>query len=86
MNNPDDDSSLTKSKSSTSDLSSPDRSPTGKKRLSIKDFEQLKQLGKGSFAEVYLARNMSNNKLLAIKILDKYFMHKVSDIFYALAK
>jgi serine/threonine protein kinase len=75
MNNPDYDSS--KTKSSTSDLSSPDRSPI--KRLSIKDFDLLKQLGKGSFAEVYLARN-SSNTLLAIKILDKHFMQKVHTI------
>jgi serine/threonine protein kinase len=74
--NENDDSMITKSKSSTSDISSPDISPNSKKRLSIKDFEIIKLLGKGAFAEVFLAKNKSN-KHIAIKTLDKHFMHKV---------
>jgi serine/threonine protein kinase len=65
-------------KSSTTDISSCDTSPTAKKRLSIKDFEVIKLLGKGAFAEVFLAKNIFNNNLLAIKVLDKHFMHKVT--------
>ena len=35
--------------------------------MSIKDFEQIKQLGKGAFSVVLLAKRLQDNKIYAIK-------------------
>ena len=40
-------------------------------KLSYKDFEPLKLLGRGSFGEVFLVRLKANKKLYAMKVLDK---------------
>ena len=48
-----------------------------KEKLSIKDFEKIKHIGKGSFGEVYLAKNLNKNSLSALKILDINFINKV---------
>lgn len=40
-------------------------------KLKVNDFEKLKLLGKGSFGEVYLVRLKNNNKVYAMKILEK---------------
>ena len=37
----------------------------------LEDFKHLKLLGKGSFGKVILVKNQNNNKLYAMKILDK---------------
>jgi 3-phosphoinositide dependent protein kinase-1 len=47
-----------------------------KKKISIQDFEIIKTIGKGSYAKVVLARNIHNNRLFAIKIIDKKFLEK----------
>ncbi len=41
-------------------------------KLTMNDFQRLKLLGKGSFGEVYLVKLKQNNKIYAMKILDKY--------------
>jgi hypothetical protein len=46
------------------------------KKPNIKDFEILQDLGRGAYAKVCLARYIHNNKMIAIKILDKSFMNK----------
>jgi 3-phosphoinositide dependent protein kinase-1 len=60
----------------TSNLStmSPTSSPT--KKSSIKDFLILKDLGRGAYGKVTLAKYVTNHKKIAIKILDKKFMNK----------
>ena len=37
----------------------------------LEDFKHLKVLGRGSFGKVILVKNENNNKLYAMKILDK---------------
>jgi len=51
-------------------LANKDDNPFGIK-LKVTDFQKLKLLGKGSFGEVYLVKFKKNNKLYAMKILDK---------------
>jgi 3-phosphoinositide dependent protein kinase-1 len=48
------------------------------KKVSIKDFEIISELGKGAYAKVVLARYILTNKNIAIKILNKNFIHKVN--------
>ena len=43
-------------------------------KIKVSDFEKLKLLGKGSFGEVYLVKLKKNNKIYAMKILDKNFI------------
>ena len=51
-------------------LANKDDNPFGIK-LKVTDFQKLKLLGKGSFGEVYLVKFKKNNKIYAMKILDK---------------
>ena len=44
------------------------------KKISLKDFEILTLIGKGSFAKVYLVRNKYNQKLYSMKKLNKPFI------------
>jgi 3-phosphoinositide dependent protein kinase-1 len=54
-------------------------SPITRKKLSIRDFEKVKELGRGAYAKVDLAKYKSNKtELIAIKILDKHFMDKLN--------
>ena len=46
----------------------------GKKLISLKDFEIIKLIGKGSFAKVYIVRNKYNKKIYSMKKLDKPFI------------
>ena len=46
----------------------------------LEDFEHLKVLGKGSFGKVILVKNINNNKLYAMKILDKKFIVKKNQV------
>jgi hypothetical protein len=52
-----------------------------KKKNTIKDFDDYHLLGKGSYAKVYLARNIYTNKNYALKIIDKFFLSKVFYIY-----
>lgn len=38
-------------------------------RISIKDFEHIKQISRGAFGQVYLARKITTGDLFAIKVL-----------------
>ena len=40
-------------------------------KITIKDFQKIKLLGKGSFGEVFLVKYIKTNKIYAMKILDK---------------
>jgi 3-phosphoinositide dependent protein kinase-1 len=54
-------------------------SPLGKKRrINIKDFDKICELGRGAFAKVDLRKCKLNNKLIAVKILNKHFMDKLN--------
>lgn len=46
----------------------------------LEDFKHLKLLGKGSFGKVVLVKNQINNKLYAMKILDKKFIIKKNQV------
>lgn len=48
-----------------------------KARLSLEDFHKITSVGKGSYGEVFLVKKISNNKLYALKAIDKNFMKKV---------
>lgn len=48
------------------------------KKPNIKDFEIMNDLGRGAYAKVCLARYIHNNKMIALKILDKSFMNKLN--------
>ena len=42
-----------------------------KREVTIKDFEQIKVIGRGGFSKVVLARKIDTGRLYAIKILKK---------------
>ncbi|KAL4504373.1 hypothetical protein ABPG72_009819 [Tetrahymena utriculariae] len=44
------------------------------KKLSMENFDIIQVLGRGSFGEVILAKNKSNNEFCAIKILEKSYL------------
>ena len=46
----------------------------------LEDFKHLKVLGQGSFGKVKLVKNENNNKLYAMKILDKKFIVKKNQV------
>lgn len=61
------------------DPSSLSTSPlTPGKKLTLKDFEIISELGRGAYAKVVLAKYVLTNKKIAIKILDKHFINKLS--------
>ena len=46
----------------------------------LEDFKHLKILGQGSFGKVVLVKNENNNKLYAMKILDKKYVVKKNQV------
>lgn len=46
------------------------------KKTSLEDFKMLRSIGEGAFGEVYLAKNYFDNKLYALKCIDKIFLAK----------
>ena len=48
-----------------------------KKKITLSDFELVGRLGKGSYGEVELHMKKDNQKLYAIKSLDKNFLYRV---------
>ena len=49
-------------------------------KLKMNDFQKIKLLGKGSFGEVYLVKLKRNNKVYAMKILDKYNVRESNQV------
>jgi len=47
-----------------------------KSRVSMEDFQKITSVGRGSYGEVFLVKKISNNKLYALKSIDKNFMKK----------
>jgi Protein kinase domain len=43
-------------------------------RLSKKDFDIVKHLGRGSYADVFMVKNKHTNKIYALKKIDKQFL------------
>lgn len=43
----------------------------------IRDYQLIKELGKGTFGKVYLAQKDGEEKTVAIKVLDKFFLSHV---------
>ena len=58
------------------------RSSLDSSSVSLEDFKTLKVLGKGSFGKVYLVKNISNDKIYAMKVLDKKFVIKKKQILH----
>lgn len=56
------------------------------KKTSIEDYITICQLGRGSYGDVVLAKQKSNDKEYAIKIINKRFMAKVFITFYEIRK
>lgn len=52
-----------------------DKTPS--KKLSLDDFDYIRNLGKGSFGEVILVKKRNDEKLYAMKAIDKNFLYKV---------
>ena len=50
--------------------------PQEDQKITQKDFEKLKIIGKGSFGNVYLVRQIKTNKFFAMKILSKSLIKK----------
>jgi serine/threonine protein kinase len=48
--------------------------------MTIREFQIIKNLGKGSYARVVMAKQTSTNKLFAIKVIDKDFIEKEEKI------
>lgn len=46
-----------------------------KKKIAVPtDFEQIKQIGEGSYAQVYLVKRITDGKKMAMKELDKHYL------------
>lgn len=41
------------------------------KKITINDFEKIKDLGSGKYGQVFLARERSSNFICALKIIEK---------------
>ncbi len=57
----------------------------GKKISTLKDYQILKELGRGSYGKVFLAQKIGEDKQVALKILDKHFLVRVINSQYNLA-
>ena len=52
------------------------------KKLSMEDFDYVRTLGKGSFGEVILVQKKNDQKMYAMKAIDKNFLYKVKITFF----
>ncbi|KAJ4819598.1 hypothetical protein LUZ62_032164 [Rhynchospora pubera] len=57
-----------------------------KERVSIDDFEKIKQISRGAFGKVFLARKRTTGDLFAIKVLKKLHMIRKNDVERILAE
>lgn len=62
---------------SSNELSNIPKIEQVKKKLSYEDFEIIRQLGKGSYGTVFLAKYRINNEIVALKTIEKRFVEKV---------
>ncbi|XP_063044098.1 aurora kinase B isoform X1 [Engraulis encrasicolus] len=62
--------------SSAKNITGPGRVPSAKKKITIKDFDIGRPLGKGKFGNVYLAREKKLKVIVALKVLFKSQMEK----------
>ena len=46
----------------------------------LEDFQKIKYLGRGSFGEVHLVKNIQNEQLLAMKEIDKRQIVQLSNL------
>lgn len=51
---------------------------SSKKKMSIEDFHIEKELGRGAFGKVILAKSKNTKKTYALKVLDKCFMDRLN--------
>jgi len=58
-----------------------DTQKQGLSKLSVADFNKIRNLGKGSYAEVALVRKITTGKQYALKTIDEKFMKKVIYLF-----
>lgn len=47
----------------------------------VKEFEIIKEIGRGAYGTVFLAKSDKTGKKVALKVLDKMFLSKVTYIF-----
>lgn len=58
------------------DSLSPSKSVFRTKKAGIKDFEVIKHLGRGSYADVFLVKSLLDGKIYAMKKIDRTFLQK----------
>ncbi len=51
-------------------------SQSSRKKMLLSDYKVLKSIGEGAFGEVYLVKQISNDKTFALKSIDKKFLAK----------
>ena len=66
-----------KGKSLEEDKNSHQGSQKAHKKTSIEDFEVIKLLGEGAYAKVYQVKHKATNRIYAMKVIVKEYMHKV---------
>lgn len=66
----------TKLKSSKSDLNLIALPNSGQTQR-VKDYELFKEIGRGAYGKVFLGKKIGEEKKVAIKVLDKFFLSKV---------
>ena len=55
---------------------------TNQKNQKVKEYEIIKELGRGAYGTVHLARRDKDKKKVAMKVLDKMFLSKVNQYLY----
>ncbi|KAL7668189.1 hypothetical protein ACOME3_008903 [Neoechinorhynchus agilis] len=56
------------------------------KHMSPSDFEFLKTVGKGSYGKVFMARHIAEQKIYAIKVLDKSHIRRKNEVQHVMAE
>jgi serine/threonine protein kinase len=54
-------------------------------KVTFSDFDFMKQLGSGAFGQVYLARHRKNQKVYALKVLNKKRLMAKKQLKYAVS-
>ena len=58
------------------------RSSVDSLSITLSDFKKLKVIGKGSFGKVFLVKNINNERIYAMKVLDKKFVIEKKQILH----